>query len=665
MSKRRPQKQPRPTVRRREPPRSLSRELAEVQRLIDQDRWVEAAKVLQTLAHHYPNEPQVFYYQSGVAAELHDKPGLMEAAQRWAALAPDHPEAILNLAGACLTNIRPAMARRVFRQFLERWPDHPRAADVRKTVADLDEDLPEILSETELAGLDQAEELAVWHEEAQVALEQNRISEAISLEERVLERAPTLVSALNNISLAHLIEGRLDQAIATAWRVLDECDADNFHALSNLIHFLCVAGRVDQARPLAERLKAARSERVDVWVKKAEGLSYLGDDAGVLEVFAEAEAAGMLRKPFADPFLYHLAGVAAARLGRERQARRYWRQALKLQPNFSRAADNLADLRKPIGQRHGPWAFSLYEWLSPQTMQDMVNTVEPALRGKTTEKKVEQAARQFLAKHPEVIGLIPTLLERGDPRGREFAYHLARIAETPETVDALVKFALGRVGPDKLRHEVAHFLTDTGRLPRGQTVLMWVEGEQRELLLLDYTISSEPTMPLPRRVQRLMEQARSALYTLQLDEAERLLREALEILPDHPSLLQNLAGVYGLRNDRKQAEALVQRAVEVNPDYIIGRCQMASFAAEKGDLDEAECWLEPIRQQESFHVSEFAAFCQAHIDLELARGRQDAARSWLQIWGDVTPDHPHLLIWRDKVEAMGRPRTRRGRAFSK
>lgn len=611
--------------------------------------------MLQTLAHRYPNEPQVFYYQSGVAAELHDKPGLMQAAQRWAALAPNDPEAVLNLAGACLTNVRPAMARRVFRQFLERWPDHPRAADVRKTVADLDAHLPQVLSETGLAGLDQAEELALWHEEAQVALEQNRISEAIALEERVLERAPTLASALNNISLAHFIEGRLDQAIATAWRVLNECDANNFHALSNLVRFLCVAGRIDEARPLARRLKAVRSDRVDVWIKKAEGLSYLGDDAGVLEVFAEAEAAGMLRKPFADPFLYHLAGVAAARLGREREARRYWHQALKLQPNFSRAADNLTDLRKPVGQRHGPWAFNLYEWLSPQTMQDMVNTVEPALRGKTTEKRVEQAARQFLAKHPEVIKLIPILLERGDPHGREFAYHLARIAETPEAVDALVTFALGRAGPDKLRYEVAHFLTDTGRLPRGQAVQMWVEGEQRELLLLGYTISSEPTRRLPRQVQRLMERARSALNDMELDEAERLLREALKILPDHPSLLQNLAGVYSLRNDRKQAEALIRRAVEVDPDYIIGRCQMAGFAVEKGDLDEAERWLEPIRRQESFHISEFVAFCQAHIDLELARGRPDAAYSWLQMWADVAPDHPYLPIWRDKVAAKGRP----------
>ena len=106
--------------------------------------------------------------------------------------------------------------------------------------------------------------------------------------------------------------------------------------------------------------------------------------------------------------------------------------------------------------------------------------------------------------------------------------------------------------------------------------------------------------------------------------------------------------------NKEQTEALIQRAVEVDPDYIIGCCQMTSFAAGKGDLDEAERWLEPIREQESFHTSEFAALCRAHIDLELSRGRMDAARAWLQMWEDAALDHSHLPIWRDKLGPPGR-----------
>jgi len=172
---------------------------------------------------------------------------------------------------------------------------------------------------------------------------------------------------------------------------LTDCDPDNFHALSNLVHFLCAAGRPEGACPFAERLKALRSEGVDVWVKKAEGVSYLGDDEGVLDTFAQAKAAGMLRRPYVEPLIYHLAGVAAARLGQEREAHRYFRQALRFQPSLSRAADNLADLRKPVGQRDGPWALGLHEWVLPKTVEDMVALLEPATRGKQPDERLEGA----------------------------------------------------------------------------------------------------------------------------------------------------------------------------------------------------------------------------------------------------------------------------------
>ena len=647
----------RPSRRGRTPARSLSQSLGEVQKLIDRDRLLEAAEKLDELAERYPREPEVFRLQSGVAAELHDSTTLMRAAWHWAEVAPDDPEATLNLAGACMVNVRPALARRTLQRFLQRWPDHPRATEVRETLTDLAQSLQEVLAEMGLVGLKGAEEIALWHEEAQVAMEQGRYDEGISLERRVLRRAPTFAPAFNNISLMHFLQGRLEEAIATAQRVLAECDSDNFHALSNLVRFLCAAGRPEEARPFAERLKAVRSERVDVWLKKAEGLSYLGDDEGVLEVFAQARAAGMLRRPYVDPLLYHLAGVAAARLGREREARRYFRQALKFQPSLSRAAENLADLRKPVGQRDGPWAFSINEWVPPKTLEDMAAILQSATRGKSTDERVRRAARRFLARHPEIEGLIPILLERGDPWGRKFAYYLTRILETPEALDALADFALSPFGPDELRQEAAYALVDAGRLPRGQMVKMWVEGEQHDLLLFGYSISPEPVGQLPRQAQRLLEGAISALYERRLDEAEQQLQEALEILPDHPSLLHNLAAVYDLRGDSKRSRELVERAIEIDPDYTIGRCQMARFAVERGELEEAERWLEPVMNQEHLHVSEFVALCEARIDLALAYGQPEAAQSWLEMWEQVDPDHPYLPIWRRKVGRRDGKRT--------
>lgn len=613
-------------------------------------RWSEAAQELYKLTQRYPRSPEVFHLQSILAAEQKDNRALLPAAQRWAELDPDDPEAILNLGGACMLNVRPMMALHTFRQFLHRWPDHARAAGIRSSIAELATGMEQILQEIGLAEIKEAEEVALWHEQLQTELAQTHYDEALALAEKIVACAPLFAAPHNNVSLIYFGQGKLDKAIATARHVLQEIDPDNLHAQANLIHFLCSTGHPEKARPLAERLKANRAERVDAWVKKAVALSFLGDDTGVLETFEQAIEAGRLGDPTADaPLLHHLAAAATTRLGREKEAIRYWKSALKLQPGLSLAQENLTDMKKPVGQRHAPWAFDLNEWLSPQIVNQVVVTTEKSFRHGASEQKLEQTVRRLLRQHPTIVKLIPTLLARGGPQGREFAFHLARIAETPETVEALASFALSPHGPDSLRFEVARFLSQKGYWPRGEMVTMWTRGEQTEMILLDFEISDEPKTRLKGRAQRLGDQALEALHNFDGVTAQALLEQALKIEPEHPTLLMNLASAYGLQGDIEQARTLVRQTVEIDPDYLIGRCEMARFAIMNGNLDEAGEWLDPILHEQSFHTSEFVAFCEARIDLELAHDRRDAARSWLEMWERVDSDHPHFPIWKRKV----------------
>src|SRR5205823_3656508 len=100
----------------------------------------------------------------------------------------------------------------------------------------------------------------------------------------------------------------------------------------------------------------------DGWVKVAEALAALGNDAGVLRAAAEAGKCSPAPAGRSAAFLEHLAAVAAYRQGRPDEARRRWEQALRHQPNFDDARDNLADLRRPVAQRHGPWPFAFSRW---------------------------------------------------------------------------------------------------------------------------------------------------------------------------------------------------------------------------------------------------------------------------------------------------------------
>lgn len=630
--------------------RKLQNVLARVDDLLQHRERPEAFDELQKLAQRYPGEPEVWIRLFNTAADLKDDRTLLMAARQLVRLRPRDPDIVLGLAGAYMSNIFPALAMQTLRDFLARWPDHPKAAHTRETIAEMQSRM-----QAEWEGIlppDRAEELAVLHEQAQVELNEGRYAEMRRLADQVLAEVPRFPAPLNNISLSYFLEGRLGEAVAAARRAL-EIDADNFHALANLIHYLCLLGQLDEARSLAERLQVVQSNRVDVWLKKAEALSFLGDDEGVLDVFRQAEQVGMLAHPFADPSLIHLAAAAAARLGNEAEARKLWERALKVAPGFALARENLDDLKHPVGVRNGPWALSLGNWLPRGYVEELERLLKPATRQKKG-KAVEQAARQFLQNHPEMNSLVSVLLTRGDPEGRQFALHLARMAETPEMLAALEEFALGQAGPDKLRIEAAQALAEAGRLPRGKPVKMWSKGKQTELLLMACEITTEPQGRLPNPAQKLLEKAVYALRDGDPDKAEPLLRQALAQLPDHPSLLNNLAAVYSMRGDNKQAEAVTRQIVERNSDYLFGRCSMAQLATLKGNYDEADKWLDPVMEQPRLHITEFSAICQARVRLELARGRRDSAKSWLDLWAGVEPDHPDIEYWREEIEPFKR-----------
>lgn len=360
----------------------------------------------------------------------------------------------------------------------------------------------DIFAELGVAGAEGLE-IAALHEQVLALLQYGKYAQARQVAQQLLTRRPNFTAALNNISQCSFAEGQLAQAIATARRVI-EIDPEDFHALGNLARFLGMQGQTEQAREYADRLKAIQTPKIDLWTKKAETCAMLGDDQGVLDAFAEAERAGERDKRFTDPMLYHLAAVALMRLGREEEAREHWKRA----PGLRIAQDNLDDLRQPIDERHAPWAFTTNEYVSRQAIADLERILKPAT--KRGDKGVMQATRRFLQQHPEMNGLGPLLLDRGDSHGREFALRLAQMAETPEMLSALRDFALGQRGPDQNRSEAARKAMQAGLIPAGN-VRMWGQGQWREVMLLDFDIGDEPTIKNhSKRVENLLTSALDA-----------------------------------------------------------------------------------------------------------------------------------------------------------
>jgi Flp pilus assembly protein TadD len=653
MAKKKKQRSPQARKVWAEPPQTLLAAMDEVDRLIDRQQWAAALEKLQELDRVYPRQPAILTDLVNVCYELQELEKYQYYIEQLSRIAPETPETLLGLAGAYLSNFYPALALQTFRRFLAKYPDHERAGEVRQTVTSLETALQEFLQEL-AAKHKNPYQVAAWHDEVRLRTAQGQFKEGRQIAQQLLRLDPDFVSALNNLSLIELMDGHLALALKYIQRVL-ALEPANFQALGNLVRGQVLQGEFESARLTGEKLKQVKAEgRSDLWLKSAEAFSVLGDDPAVLAALHAAEAANSPETERLSPMLYHFAAVAVMRLGDEAQANQYWQTALKLNPHFELAQANLADLKKPVSERHAPWPFDLRQWLSEQAVADLLTQWQAASRLQT-DQAMTRAAHRYLKQYPQLRPLLPVLLERGDPAGRQFAFDLIRLAETPELLALLADFALSRYGPDKLRYKALNLSKEAGLIPPG-TVRMWLQGQWQQINLHNFEIYYEPVEKHSPQVLALVGLAVEALYKKDGVKAERLLNQALELAPDQPDLLNNLALAYSLQGRQPASETLLRQIYRDHPDYFFGRVGMANLWVQQGDLDRADELLYPLLSQQRLHITEFTALAVAYIQLYLAKDVPDAAQHWLEMWAAMEPDDPDLHYWQQQVSWHRQPK---------
>jgi len=630
-------------------PRRLREGLSEADSLLEQKKPFEAKKLLEELDKKFPRQSDVLGLLANACVDAKDDPGYLEAMHELHKLRPTSPDIHLGLAGAYLNTGRLALALQTFERFLDRWPAHPAADDARKTMQALQKGMKNIITELELPE-EEGLEFARKHEELQICLDAGRFQRGKSLAKELRERKPDFAPAFNNLSQIYWLEGNLPEAIRTCQQVL-AFEPDNIHALGNIVRFLYLSGRRDEAPTYVERLKKSKAKAADRWKKIGETLSFIGDDQGMLSLRKRVLKEGGLEE--IDENFYHFLATSEAMLGQESAANSDWRHALKINPTFTLAQENLADLKRPKPERNGPWAYPLGQMLSEKVIREMTVVVERAAKSKN-EAAFQPTVQRFLNTHPEILQLAPLLLERGELVGKEFVINVADMSGHPEFLSLLKEFAFGKRGSDDLRMKAAQILSKHNAAPTGQ-VKMWLEGEWKSILLLGFEITSEPIIDIPikPRVLRLMEQAIAALHAGNGELAEGCLRKALAIQPEHPSLLNNLAGALFMQKKEEEADAIIQHITEDFPDYFFGQMTLARKAINAGDYNRARSlvdhWMETKKQ---YHVTEFCMLCKTQIDLMVHEELIDGALSWLEMWAGTDPENPDLEKYKENLDLL-------------
>lgn len=633
-------KQPeRPTA-----PRRLVQKTTAAFKLLEKKKPAEAVKLLVEMDHDYPNCPEVLKCLVNAYYDLGDLHNYEQAIRRLVRLDGRDPDLHFGLAGSYLVNARPAMALQAFREALRRWPNYSRAAEARQEIARLEQIMQTQAAEVNLPET-QAFELILQHEEVRYCLVHTEYQRGKRVALKLLHDFPNFVPGLNNLSQLYAIEGEIDKAIQTAEQVL-ALESENIHALSNLARLHFLRGRPAQASEYAHRLKQSTASSADRWGKMGEALTFLEDDEGVLELYQQAKTAGELEPPGTDEVFYHLLATAACRLGNETAARQYWEKALKINPNFDWALENLEDMKKPDDQRNGPWAYPFENWLLGPVAIELSIYLNNQKRSARKEEVQAAMSCFFEEKHPEVIFLAPHLVERGDANAREFVVRLAAVSGHPVLLKAAKSYILGKTGTSAGRIQAAKTLSEAGLLPSG-TVRMWSEGKWNKITLLSLEISPEPDKSnRPGKVQELYEQAYDALNDDDGQRAQVLLEQAVALCPDDPGLLNNLALAFEKQGQSQKARQMILDIHARFPDYFFGILGVASLAMKAGDLDKAHTLLNGLMQRKRMHTSEFTALCRVQIQVWLADGKREEARTWVGLWERADPKNPNLAHYR-------------------
>ena len=191
----------------------------------------------------------------------------------------------------------------------------------------------------------------ISNEQAEMAMDENRLSEADHFFREAVKIAPNWNPPHNNRAQALYFSGRTTEAIAVSEAVLAR-DAENAFALSSLVTFYIGLDQPEKARDYADRLeklsKKFPAPSMDI-EQAISALSFVEDTAALWKIakrFLEAPSDSLFGRS------WHCLAVAAIRSGK-------WKDAQKLigkanDEELSPAGEKLRDELNTVAGQHQP-----------------------------------------------------------------------------------------------------------------------------------------------------------------------------------------------------------------------------------------------------------------------------------------------------------------------
>jgi tetratricopeptide (TPR) repeat protein len=525
-------------------------------------------------------------------------------------------------------------AQRARQQWLRFSPQGPMVAEMRRLDEVYRHGSELLWHRYHLRNAGVAEEAGYLLDEGRWALDQHRWNDALRYSQQAAKLIPGWPSPRNNISTALFYLRRYDDAIREAEGVLHECDPDNLHALANLVRYCLITGDLAAAGEYADRLASLPlpDDPTDA-AKQIEGLSPLDRDAEIEKVAAGAQ------KEFGDlpPDIHVHWGIALANRNRRKEALQHLRRAEAAGEDTALLHATIEALVRGqpgpgIADRFPQTHFS--DLMGREVLDEITKLIE---RGEKAGQQDKRAWTELLHKNPQ-LPLVCRRMLYEQPESAPVMIMLLAALPAPAAVEALREFATGRIGSQEDRMLALEALQDIGALASDAAVEMWIDGQQRTIRLTKQEISEEFVPDYPQKAADLYQEALAAHRNGLFDDAERLYEAMLKIAPNAKEAYNNLATMYYERGERERANALLDKALEIDPLYPFPVCARALQALARDDVEAAKAWLQPLQEVRQWHPLGFAFFQKTMARVAIAEKDYKAARNHLEMAEQLSED---------------------------
>jgi tetratricopeptide (TPR) repeat protein len=264
----------------------------------------------------------------------------------------------------------------------------------------------------------------------------------------------------------------------------------------------------------------------------------------------------------------------------------------------------------------------------------------------------EKTVKQLAERHPQIVLAAKKLIYEEDMA--EAGCELLAQIGSPRSFAVLRKFGLGQVGDDQNRTKALMKLLEAGEIKNGTRVDFWRDGTWTEIELRHILVTDEDDRPYNRQVLKTLDQGLEFYRRNQLDRSEKAYLRALELEPRAKEAYNNLATIYANRGEHDQSMVMLRKALEIDPLYIIPRCNLANFLIGDKRLDEAVETLKPLDAIERATPQAMAQLSYVRARIALLQDNLDLAQQMAKTALQFDPQFEAAGDLLDRIETVSR-----------